>query len=232
MIRNVIPALIGLWMLTSFSANAVAREWVVAPYGAGTGTARAPFGAVRAALLVAQPGDTVLVRAGTYEESVRTVRNGATGAPITLRAENGHGPVVMTTHGTVLQIDHSFVVVEGLVVDAAYAPHTAVKVSAGVQSFVMRHVEVRRSGRDCVNIGAAVNVLIEGSLIHHCLNPTGGRTDAHGIAASAVRGLTVRGTEIHTFSGDAIQLNRTGAAFAPGWDEVLIEGCRDRKSVV
>ena len=225
MIRNVVPALIGLWMLT-FPANSAATEWFVAPNGVGPGTERAPFGAVQAALLVAQPGDTVLVRAGIYKEAVRTVRGGSASAPITLRAENGRGPVVMTTDGTVLQVDHSFIVVEGLVVDAAYAPRMAVKVSAGVQSFVMRHVEVRRSSRDCVNIGAAVNVLIEDSLIHHCLNPAGGRTDAHAIVAGAVRRLTVRGTEMHTFSGDAIQLNRTGTAFASGWDEVLIERCR------
>ncbi len=218
-------ALVGLWILT-FSARVVATEWFVAPNGAGAGTKQAPFGAVQAALLVAQPGDTVIVRAGTYKEAVRTVRGGSAGAPITLKAESGQGPVVITTDATVLQVDHSFIVVEGLVVDAAYAPRMAVKVNAGVRSFVMRHVEVRRSSRDCVNIGAAVDVLIEDSLIHHCLNSTGGRTDAHAIAAGAVRRLTVRGTEMHTFSGDAIQLNRTGTASAAGWDEVLIERCR------
>jgi hypothetical protein len=87
-------------------------------------------------------------------------------------------------------------------------------------------MEIRQSSRDCVNIGAAVDVRIEDSLIHHCLNATAGRTDAHGIAAGAVRGLIVRDTEIHTFSGDAIQMNRTGLAHAPGWDDVRIERCR------
>ncbi len=213
-------------MLTSFSHTATAKEWFVAPGAAGSGTKAAPFGAVQAALDAAQPGDTVLVQTGTYKESIRTVRNGSAGAPITIRAHDESGPVVLIIRGTVLQIDHSFVVVEKLIFDAAYAARTAVKVSAGIQSIVLRRVQVRRSSRDCVDVGAAVNVLIEDSLIHRCLNPAGGRTDAHGLVAGAVRGLTVRGTEIHSFSGDAIQLNRTGTRYAPGWDDVLIERCR------
>jgi hypothetical protein len=64
-------------------------------------------------------------------------------------------------------------------------------------------------------------VLVEGSLLHHALNATGGRTDAHGIVAGAVRDLTIRATEIHTFSGDGLQVDPGRAA--PGWDRVTIE---------
>ncbi len=204
----------------------LARVWFVAPAGTGTGAEHAPFGSVQAAMLAAQPGDTVLVAPGTYRESIKTPRNGAAGAPVILRGEKGRGPVVVTSRGTVLQIGHSFITVENIVVDAEYAPRTAVTVAAGTQSVVLRGLEIRRSGRDCVDVGAAVNVLVEDSLIHHCLNPSNGRTDAHGLVAGAVRGLTVRGTEIHSFSGDAIQLNRTGTSVAAGWDDVLIERCR------
>jgi len=71
---------------------------------------------------------------------------------------------------------------------------------------------------------APANVVIERSLIHHCLNATNGRTDAHGIAAGAVRNLVVRDTRIHTFSGDAIQLDPDRAA--PGWDRITIDRCQ------
>jgi hypothetical protein len=198
----------------------------VRPGGAGTGTKQTPFGTIQAALLVAQPGDVVLVRTGTYTEAIRTVRHGSAGAPITLRADDASGPVVITIRGTVLQIDHSFVVVEKMTFDAAYAARYVITIGDSIESVVLRGVQVRRSSRDCIDVGAAVNVLIEDSLIHRCLNPTGGRTDAHGLVAGAVRGLTIRDTEIHSFSGDAIQLNRTGTRFAPGWDQVLIERCR------
>jgi hypothetical protein len=67
-------------------------------------------------------------------------------------------------------------------------------------------------------------VLIENSLIHHALNSANGRTDAHGIVGGAIQRLTVRNTEIHTFSGDAIQVD--AGRSAPGWNDVVIEGCR------
>jgi hypothetical protein len=83
---------------------------------------------------------------------------------------------------------------------------------------------VRRSSRDLIDIGATPNVLIEGCLIHHALNAAGGRTDAHGIAAGAVHDLTVRDTEIHTFSGDGFQVDPGRSA--PGWDRVTLDSVR------
>ena len=66
--------------------------------------------------------------------------------------------------------------------------------------------------------------LIDGSLIHHTLNAANVRTDAHGIVAGAARRLTIRNTEIHTFSGDAFQIDPGRAA--PGWGDIVVEGCR------
>ena len=226
MVQHCVVTLVVLASLLLFPAHATARDWFVALGGTGNGTERSPLGTVQTAIEAAQPGDTVHVRTGTYKESIRTVRNGSAGAPITIRGDEVSGPVLMTIRGTVLQIDHSFIVVEKMIFDAAYAPRSAVEIDHGTQSIVLRGVQVRRSSRDCVDIGAALNVLVEDSLIHRCLNPAGGRTDAHGIVAGAVRNLTIRGTEIHSFSGDAIQMNRTGTRYAPGWDDVLIERCR------
>ena len=225
MIRNATRAmLLTAWL--SFPAGAAATEWWVAPGGSGPGTERAPLGTIQAALVAAAPGDTVLIGAGVYDEAVRTVRDGFADAPITMRAAEGHGPVVIATEGKVLRVDHAFFVVEGLVLDAMYAPDEVIDVSANGHSLILRRVKARRSSRDCVSVGAAADVRIEDSVIHHCLNPAGGRTDAHGIVAGAVRRFTVRRTEIHTFSGDAIQLNREHTSASPGWDDVRIEECR------
>jgi hypothetical protein len=140
-------------MLISFSHDAVAKEWFVAPDGAGSGTKAAPLGAVQAALLVAQPGDTVLLRAGTYRESIRTIRNGGAGAPITLRAEDARRPQ-LTTPGTVIQIDHSYIVVN--TPSTPYARRTAVNVSDRVSSIVPRRGSAAIEPR-LHDIGAAVN---------------------------------------------------------------------------
>jgi hypothetical protein len=123
-----------------------------------------------------------------------------------------------------LRVDHAYFVVEGLVLDGQYGAADAVDVNDGANFLTLRNVEVRRSSKDLIDIGRPQGVLIEGSLVHHALNATGGRTDAHGIVAGAVRDLTIRDTEIHTFSGDGIQVDPGRAA--PGWDRVTVERCR------
>ena len=87
------------------------------------------------------------------------------------------------------------------------APTTWYGSEAREQRFILRNTEVRSTSRDAVDIGAPQDVLIEGSLIHHALNAADGRTDAHGIVAGAARRLTIRNTEVHTFSGDAFQID-------------------------
>jgi len=96
-----------------------------------------------------------------------------------------------------------------------------VRVTSAGNFLELRNVEVRRSSRDLIDLGSPEGVVIDGCLIHHALNPVGGRSDAHGVVGGAVRNLTIRDTEIHTFSGDGVQVDpgRT----APGWDQVTVE---------
>ena len=207
-----------LWAPAAVPAEAV--EWFVGQGGNGTGTSTAPFGTIQTALDLAQPGDVVTVRPGVYREGIRTARNGTASQPIRLRG-TGERAVLITRPGTVLRVDHAFPIVETLVLDGQYAAADTVDVNAGGEGLVIRDVEIRRSARDLVDIASPSDVRIEESLIHHALNATGGRTDAHGIAAGAVRGLTIRNTEIHTFSGDGVQVDPGRAA--PGWNDVTLE---------
>jgi hypothetical protein len=227
----MIPArdklVIALTVVASAGAAAPAAraaDWYVSAGAAGSGTAASPFGRIQDGLLAAQPGDTVRVRPGTYREALTSVRGGTPAARIAVRAESG-GPVIVTQAAApVLRVDHAYLLVEGLILDGQYAPADTLDVASSATGFVLRNAEVRRSGRDCIDIGAAAGVSIERSLVHHCLNAAGGRTDAHGIVAGAVHDLTIRDTEVHTFSGDAFQVDPGRSA--PGWDRVTIEGCR------
>ena len=132
--------------------------------------------------------------------------------------------VLTTRDNTVLRVSHAFVTVQGLVVDGQYGAFDAVIVDSTAGDLLLQNTEVRRTSKDCIDIRAPGGVVIEGALVHHCLNAAGGRTDAHGIVAGAVRDLTIRDTRVHTFSGDAVQVDPGRAV--PGWDRVTIERCQ------
>jgi hypothetical protein len=203
---------------------AAAADWFVAAGAAGTGTSLSPFGRIQDALNAAQPGDTIIVRPGTYNEGLTTIRNGTPALPITLRSEGQRGSVVVTRSGRVLTVNHAYVVVAGLVLDGQYGANDTVRISSGGSNLVFRDNEVRRSTLDLIDMGGPSNVLIEDCLIHHALNAAGGRTDAHGIVAGPVRNLTIRNSEVHTFSGDGFQVDPGRSS--PGWSGVTIEGVR------
>ncbi|MEV4491732.1 hypothetical protein AB0K04_16630 [Micromonospora coxensis] len=72
--------------------EAVADELYVSDQGCapgGNGSMTAPFCTIGAAAAVAQPGQTVLVQPGYYQEAVTFTRSGTADAPITFRAVNG-----------------------------------------------------------------------------------------------------------------------------------------------
>ena len=224
--RTLRRALLGTVVAAALTPFSTAASTVyVAPGGAGDGTAGNPFGRIADALAVAVAGDTVLLKPGTYAERLRTVRGGASSAVrLVIRAESDGTAILSSGTGNVLRVSHPYVTIRGLVVDGQYGPYDAVLVDSAATALVLQYLEVKRSSKDCIDLRAPVNVVIERSVIHRCLNATNGRTDAHGIVAGAVRNLVVRDTKIHTFSGDAIQLDpgRT----APGWDRITIDRCQ------
>jgi hypothetical protein len=201
---------------------AAQQQWYVAPSGTGNGSSSAPFGKIQQAIQAAQPGDTVLVAPGTYAEGLTTYRAGASGAPITIKATGGARSALVTRAGRVLEVLHPYVVVDGLVLDGQYAATDAVRVSSAADHFTLRNAEVRRTSRDCIDIGGPDGVLIESTNINRCLWWSGVREDAHGIVAGAVHGLTIRNVQISAFSGDGIQLDPSRSL--PGWDDVVVEG--------
>lgn len=213
-----------LALVLAVPASAAAADWHVAPGGAGAGTAAAPFGRIQDALAAAQPGDTIRIAPGLYQESLRTVRDGRPGAPITLRAEVAADRPVVQATGRVFTWRHAHVVADGLILDGTYGRDDVVRIETAADGATLRNCEVRDTSHDAIDIQSPSDVLIERCLVHHALNAAGGRTDAHGIAAGAVRRLTIRDSEIHTFSGDGFQVDPGRGA--PGWDEVTIERCR------
>jgi hypothetical protein len=207
-----------------FPFSTTASTLYVAPGAAGDGTSANPFGRIADALAVAVGGDTVLLKPGVYAERLRTIRGGTSAARLVIRSEVDGKAVLSSAAGNVVRVSHPYVTIRGLVVDGQYAPYDAVLVDSGATGLVLQYLDVKRTSKDCIDIRATANVVVERSVIHHCLNATNGRTDAHGIVAGAVRNLVVRDTRIHSFSGDAIQLDPGRSA--PGWDRITIDRCQ------
>jgi hypothetical protein len=148
---------------TTFALSPVANaaQWYVAPGGHGDGTSAASaFDTIQKGLDAAQPGDAVIVAAGTYDESIQTVRDGTDSAAITLTAETGAN-VVITSSGRVLRVDHAYFSVSEVVFDGQYGESDVLDINDGATGFVLSRSEVRHSGRDCVDMGAPLRSAIQ-----------------------------------------------------------------------
>lgn len=97
----------------------------VSPKGSdeNDGSPGAPLRTIQAALNLAEPATTILLAEGVYREEPVTVRDGAPGAPITIKGpESGKdqaGRYRATLYGTgrVVSIDHSHYRLEGFTID-------------------------------------------------------------------------------------------------------------------
>lgn len=58
------------------------------------GSVDAPFKSINAATKVAQPGDTILISAGTYRENVVVAAKGTPDQPITIKAAPGQRVII------------------------------------------------------------------------------------------------------------------------------------------
>ncbi|HZL36283.1 MAG TPA: right-handed parallel beta-helix repeat-containing protein [Tepidisphaeraceae bacterium] len=78
------------------SRTLLSSTWFVAPWGSNRnpGTQAAPFQTIQQAANVANAGDHVEIRAGTYHETVLPAHSGTAGAPIVYEAYNGENVTI------------------------------------------------------------------------------------------------------------------------------------------
>lgn len=183
-------------LLACFAAAGFSRLW------AGTYTV-SPGESINSKLKQLQPGDTLLVRAGTYNETLSLPVDGLPNKPIVLRAHGNDKPVIAHTQ-TLLSWNKSWWVIQGLIFDQQGAAADAIKLTGS--NNILRGCEIRNGKKDGIDGGGggSQNNIIENCAIHDFVNQPG--VDAHGIVINpGARGWKILRNTIYNCGGDGIQ---------------------------
>lgn len=207
--------------------------YYVAPGGndAASGTADDPLHTINTALNKAIPGDTVIVRAGTYYQKVAFPRSGRLDKSITLKAYPGERPVI---DGTGLSIsgkealvtisNASYTVLEGFDIcnyktSASWVNINGILVTEGSGNVTLRNNHIYniennaapadgRSGHGIEIIGNTgtlmKNILVEGNEIHDCNTGYSENLTINGYVDS----FTIRNNKI--YNGENIGIDAAG----------------------
>ncbi|MBI2831741.1 MAG: fibronectin type III domain-containing protein, partial [Chloroflexi bacterium] len=108
-----------------------------------SGTSGSPLRTLQKALDLVQPGQTIKLASGIYQEAVKTVRPGTASAPIIIEPADGAKPVLEANNLIVLIIGHSF--------------------------YTVRNLEIRNA-KVGARIEYATGVVFENNKIHHTGN--------------------------------------------------------------
>jgi Right handed beta helix region len=199
-----------LILLCTIGISAFARDYFVAPGGVNVGTGGSigsPLATIQYALSLAQPGDTVQVRTGTYTEKLNWVRSGTAGNLITLK---NYLQDMVIVHGgslpgiNLLLIDSkSYIEVKGIIFQQCYA--------SGAKGIYINNEGRNISIKNCTvrNIGWSTNPNADPTIA-----PT--TSQAHGIliagrTTTGLDSIKVIGTKIHNIiSGNSEALTVTG----------------------
>ncbi len=187
-------AILTLWLAPAWNGGVQAGTYVV--------TAAQGISSRMTALA---PGDTLLVRAGVYQESLSLPRDGEPGRPIVLMAYPGERPVIQTSD-QMLSINKKYWIIDGFVLDHQGGANDAIKITSNAAFVTLRNCELRNGKRDAIDIsGGARDITIANNVIHDFVWKPG--SDAHGIVTNpgATR-IHILNNVIYNCGGDAIQL--------------------------
>jgi hypothetical protein len=216
-----------------------ARELLTTFYVATTGsdgddgTLDAPFRTLNYAVGLLHPGDTLLVRGGTYREWLNSAVPGGTSwsAPVTIAAYPGEMPVLRPAKEEADQVlkfasgSEHFISIEGLVLDAARVLYDAVKITAGdgVASHIrLLNCEIMNAPQQGVlvtQVGADYNEFV------NCkIHDNGTDNFNHGMYLETSHNL-VDGCEFYNNAGYGIQIYKGNGVSGQDASYNLVENC-------
>jgi hypothetical protein len=177
------------------SPPVVTAALYVDPRGSDTddGTAAAPLATIQAALDKATPGTVINLAPGVYRETLATVRDGAPGAPITIKGPEsgkdraGRYRAVVYGTGRIVSVNHSYYTFDGFTIDGQEKlGGTAYPTDLAAVTAFKNRVQPQVADGRLIYIGAADDTRdLTGITIHNMfLNGAGGecvrlRNNAH-----------------------------------------------------
>jgi hypothetical protein len=190
---------------------ATKRTFTVSQNGTGN------YKTIQAALTAAAPGDTILVRAGTYVEPVVMQASGTADAPIMLKAFAGERPVLRPTIAgatSYVALLGSWLVLEGFEITGG---HDGIVVVGSHN--IVRGNYVHDNGQGCADeicgqgiiVASATDVLLENNQIERNGLSTKNPWLVHGIYLSDYYGrpitrISIMGNVIREHAGGGLQI--------------------------
>ena len=205
---------------------ALAANYYVSPAGSDSnpGTLSQPWRTLNSAVTHLSPGDTLNIRAGTYNEWLDNNIPGGTSwtTPVTIKAYNNEAVTVRPNSGAdfVLNIrspGEQYIIVDGLDLDGVNTGSAVAKITSGAHHVRLIRCIVRNSpdGHGVLISSGDVNYdtyteVINCVIYNNGVTAYGGGTMNHGVYISTrhnlVDGCLIFGNQdhaIHNFSGDA-----------------------------
>ncbi len=212
-------ARLAIFLLSCLMANQVAaRDYVVATNGNNIptgGSISTPLATIQYALGLCSPGDTILVRLGTYNEKLNWVKTGNLGSSITLKNFNNEQVIVDGTGKTgeaLLSIKKmSYINVQGIVFQNNYQQDAkGIYVDTSGRNILIANCTIR-------NVGWTSNPNAD----PYSVNPVG---SAHGLliagrSVSGITNITVTGCRIY----DIISGNSEAFTIAGNTDGFVVD---------
>src|SRR5262245_35181053 len=100
-------------------------------------------------------GDTLMISDGTYNENIsNTIPAGSPSGSTILKAQNPNAVILLPTTGTaspwfdaVTICDRSYIILDGLVIDAINVPNNALRLSGAATNIIVRNGTIQHGGR-------------------------------------------------------------------------------------
>lgn len=221
-----------LLLAAAGAAGAATYHVATTGHDANPGTEAAPFKTVQKAAQLVMPGDTVLIRGGTYNGVVLVTRSGAPGLPITFTNYPGESPVLDATGKTTTDYWNGVFAIRG----TAAAKTSHIRVSGlrvqnntssngfGISCYYCTDVEIRdnkiyNTYLSGIVVGRGERVLVDGNDIEKANN--GGEQENLSVMLDSAF-ITVTRNVVHDNGKDS--KGGEGIDIKQGAHDVLVQG--------